>query len=339
MYNFITPPRPKEYRMSPRLHFEKKLLIKGHGLHRRISQVYSYRMNRNSSLERCSMKKVLLAGASGYLGSYIAKELHQRGIKIRAVARNAASLKKKNIPADQTIEAELTKPETIKGCCDQIDAVISTVGITRQKDGLTYMDVDYQANLNLLREAQKSGVEKFVYVSVFNGEHLQHLRICEAKEMFVEQLTKAGLDYCVVRPNGFFSDMTEFFKMAKKGRIYLFGGGRLKVNPIHGKDLAALCIDAVESEEQEIKVGGPETFTHNEIAAMAFEVLGKKPNVTYIPNWLRVAVLKLVRNFTRSQTYGPIEFFLTVTAMDMVAPKYGECTLKTYFTNLKNMDT
>jgi uncharacterized protein YbjT (DUF2867 family) len=43
--------------------------------------------------------------------------------------------------------------------------------------------------------------------------------------MFVEQLKKSGLDYCVVRPNGFFSDMTDFYKIARKGRVYLFGNG------------------------------------------------------------------------------------------------------------------
>ena len=85
--------------------------------------------------------------------------------------------------------------------------VISTVGITKQKDGLTYMDVDYQANLNLLEEAKKSGVKKFIYVSVLNGEKLKATKICYAKEKFVERLKNSGIEYCVVRPNGFYSDI------------------------------------------------------------------------------------------------------------------------------------
>ena len=66
--------------------------------------------------------------------------------------------------------------------------VISTVGITRQKDGFTYMDVDYRENANLLSEAKRSGVKKFIYVSVLNGEKLSNLKICEAKERFVTEL-------------------------------------------------------------------------------------------------------------------------------------------------------
>lgn len=284
------------------------------------------------------MKNVLLAGATGYLGSYIAKELHKGDFTIRAISRHTKHLKEKNIEVNEIVKAELTQPDSIKGCCNNIDIVISTIGITRQKDGLTYMDVDYQANMYLLREAQISGVKKFIYVSVLNGENLRHLKICDAKEMFVEQLKKSGMDYCIIRPNGFFSDMTEFYSMAKKGRVYLFGNGELKANPIHGEDLAAVCVDAMENSDQEIKVGGPETLTHNEIAEIAFEVIGIKPKITHIPDWVRAAILKMVRIFTGSKVYGPIEFFLTVMAIDMLAPEYGNYTLKEYFNSLRDMN-
>lgn len=82
------------------------------------------------------------------------------------------------------------------------------------------MDVDYQANLNLLNEARKRGDRKFIYVSALNGHKLKHLKIFEAKEKFVEELKFSGLAYSIIRPNGFFSDMKEFYDMAKKGAIY-----------------------------------------------------------------------------------------------------------------------
>ena len=282
------------------------------------------------------MKRILLAGSTGYLGRYIAKELQKRSCFFRAVARNPEKLKQNDIEANEVLKAELTDPNSISECCKGIDVVISTVGITRQKDGLTYMDVDYQANMNLLEEAKKSGVKKFIYVSVLNGEKLRHLKICDAKEMFVEQLKKSGLDYCIVRPNGFFSDMSEFFNMAKRGRVYLFGNGELRANPIHGEDLATVCVDAIDKSDKEVEIGGPETLTQNEIASIAFDILGNKPKTTHIPDWVRAAILKVVRLFTGSKVYGPVEFFLTVMAMDMLAPEYGKHTLKEYFTNLNN---
>ena len=284
------------------------------------------------------MNSILLAGATGYLGGHIAKELVKKSYPVRALARNSEKLKQKNIGLAEIIQAEITQPDSIKGCCKGVEVVISTVGITRQKDGLTYMDVDYQANMNLLQEAKRNGVKKFIYVSVLNGENLRHLKMCDAKELFVDQLIKSGLEYCIIRPNGFFSDMTEFYTMAKKGRAYIFGDGELKMNPIHGEDLAVVCAEAIDKPDLEIKVGGPETLTHNEIAALAFEALGTKPKIAHIPNWVRVTILKMVRLFSGSKVYGPIEFFMEVMAMDMVAPGYGRHTLGEYFTNLNHVN-
>jgi len=285
------------------------------------------------------MQNILLAGSTGYLGIYIARELQKNGYDFKAIARNPEKLKQKGITANEVIAVEVTQPDSIEGCCEGIDIVISTVGITRQKDGLTYMDVDYQANLNLLEEAKKQGVKKFIYISALNGEKLKHLKICAAKELFAEQLKNSGIDYCIIRPNGFFSDMSEFLHMAQKGKIYLFGDGELKTNPIHGKDLAAVCVNAIDSPEKEIVIGGPETLTQNEIAWLAFDILGEKPKVVYIPHWVRVAILKLVRLFTGSKVYGPIEFFMTVMAMDMVAPETGSHTLKEHFKSLLNAES
>ncbi|WP_419175255.1 SDR family oxidoreductase [Desulfosediminicola sp.] len=282
------------------------------------------------------MKKILLAGSTGYLGIYIAKELQQRSCFFRAIARSPEKLEQNDIKANELLKAELTDPESIRECCKGIDIVISTVGITKQKDGLTYMDVDYQANMNLLNEAKKNGVTKFIYVSVLNGEKLRNLKICDAKELFVEQLKQSGIDYCIVRPNGFFSDMSEFFNMAKRGRIYLFGNGELRANPIHGEDLAVVCVDAIDRPDKEIEIGGPETLTQHEIASIAFDILGIKPKITHIPDWVRITILNLVKLLTGSKSYGPVEFFMTVMAIDMLAPEYGKRTLKEYFLKLNN---
>lgn len=279
-------------------------------------------------------QKVLLAGATGYLGKYIAAELQKQKYPSRIVVRNENTVLRDNDSFEIRI-AEVTKPATLSGIMQDVDVVISTVGITRQKDGLTYMDVDYQANLNLLNEAKKSGLKKFIYVSALNADKLTHLKMCEAKEKFVQELKKSNLDYCVVRPNGFFSDMIEFLKMAQKGKAELFGKGNFKMNPIHGEDLAEICVVAIESEQKTIEVGGPELLTHNEIVQMAFETVGKKVKISYMPEPIRKMILWFARTFTSSKSYGPMEFFFTVLAMEMIAPQYGKHTLRKYFDEME----
>ena len=58
----------------------------------------------------------------------------------------------------------------------------------------------------------------------------------------------------MIRPTSFFSDMAEIFNMAVKGRVYIFGSGENKINPIHGADLAKMCVDAVDMDGEEISL-------------------------------------------------------------------------------------
>jgi uncharacterized protein YbjT (DUF2867 family) len=282
------------------------------------------------------MQKVLIAGATGYLGRYIVQEFKKQGFCVRALARNAARLESISEYIDETLIGEVTDSNSLPGICKDIDIVFSSIGITKQKDNLTYMDVDYQGNMNLLEEAKKEGISKFIYVSVFNADKMKNLKGIQAKVRFEEELKKSGVDYSIVYPNGFFSDMLEYLQMAKKGRGYVFGSGENRINPIHGEDLAEVCVKAAAGDEKEINVGGPDILTHNQILTIAFKSINKNVKISRIPIWIRNCLLTTLRIFTSVKTYGPIEFFMTVLAVDMVAPTYGKHHLKEFF--LENTD-
>jgi uncharacterized protein YbjT (DUF2867 family) len=169
---------------------------------------------------------------------------------------------------------------------------------------------------------------------VFNAVRLKHLEIVKAKQRFVEELKSSGLQYLIISPNGFFSDMTELFRMAQKGRVWLFGDGHYQANPIHGEDLARFCVSKMDQNNAEIEVGGPEVLTHQQMANLAFETLGKEAKIVYVPGWLRKFSLKALRKLLPVRVYGPLEFFMTVLAMNMVAPTFGHLTLRQYFEGL-----
>ncbi len=277
------------------------------------------------------MKKIVVAGATGYLGKYIVKELQFRGYDFSAIGRNVIRLLDMGLAASQITKAEVTQPESLEGTMQGADVVISTVGITRQKDGLTYMDVDYQANMNLLHEAKVAGVKQFIYVSAINGDKMRHLKIMEAKEQFVDALKIWGFDYTVIRPNGFFSDMKDFLEMAKRGRVYLFGNGEYKLNPIDGADLAQVVVDSIGNDQREIEVGGPDILTQNEIGQLALQAWKRPVKISHIPDWVRKVLIRSLRVLTSSKAYGPYEFFLTMMAQDNVAPRYGVHRLESFF--------
>ena len=280
-------------------------------------------------------KRVLVAGATGYLGGFVARELHARGHFVRAIARSPEKLEPIWGCLDEFAHAEVTRPETLETVCNDIDVVFSSVGITRQRDGLSFRDVDYQGNKNLLEAALRAGVKKFVYVSVFNGPGLRHLDIVEAHEDFVDELRASRIEHAVLRPTGYFSDLGEVFEMARRGRVWLIGSGKRRVNPIHGADLAAACADAIEEDAGgEIDIGGPETMTWEEVAARAFDVLKRPAKVTRVPEWLMWSAVRLVRLFSRHRGE-LLAFFTTMATTDVVAPATGGHTLEDHFRQLR----
>lgn len=278
--------------------------------------------------------RVLVAGATGYLGRHLIEALQACDADFKAQARSADKLKDLSLNDSQIQIAQVTDADSLKGCCDGVDIVISCVGITRQKEGLSYIDVDYQANLNLLEEAERAGVKKFVYVSAFRANVIKRVRLLEAKERFAYRLLASEyLAPCVIRPNGFFADIEEFYNMAQSGRVYLFGSGDVRLNPIHGADLAGFILASLPNDEKELDVGGPEILSATQIAEFAFQSQGKMARITYIPDWVRKLALSVIRRLPENRV-GPAEFFLSAMEVDAIAPCVGKYHLSDHFSQL-----
>lgn len=284
------------------------------------------------------VKKVLVAGATGYLGKFVGQAFKEQGYWVRALARNPEKLNVegpyfepalKNV-VDDVFMGEVTNPDTLRGLCDDIDIVFSSVGITRQKDRVSFQDVDYKGNRNLLDTARAASVEKFLFVSVFHAELFKHIDMIKAREKFADELMESGMDYTIIRPTGYFSDMTEVLNMAKTGRVYLLGTGKYQMNPIHGADLAKVCVEAVERREHEIPIGGPKVYTHEEIAEAACAALNKRLKITRIPPGAINTVSKIIYPFNK-RIYSLLTFAGTAMQMDHIAPATGTHRLESYY--------
>ncbi len=277
-------------------------------------------------------QNVFIAGASGYLGRFLCQEYQRRGWHVTALVRKSTD--PHGIGADQLVTAEATWPEALSGTMQGADLVISALGITRQSDGVGYWDVDYQANVNLLNEALRSGVDHFAYVHVLNADRMSHVPMVAAKSAFVRKLQSAAIGSTVIAPSGYFSDMGDFLNMARKGRVWLFGAGQQRINPIHGADLAQALATAVGENQRWLDVGGPQTFTHQELAELAFACLGQQPRISFLPDFTRRAALFVVPKIMPRPIAGPMSFFLTAMGMNMVGTSKGTHLLKDHFEGL-----
>jgi uncharacterized protein YbjT (DUF2867 family) len=284
------------------------------------------------------MKKVLVAGSTGYIGRYVVQEFKNRGYWVRVLLRNSAKIKQPGAHlepaldhlADEFFIADATSAENLQGVCDGVDMVFSSLGMTRPDFVHSSFDVDYKANLNILHEAKKAKVGKFIYISVFNADKMMEIENIQAHEKFVDELRVSGLDYAIVRPTGYFSDMAQFLNMARNGIMLSLGDGERRSNPIHGADLATVCVDAAEGSARETDAGGPEIFTYREVAEMAADVVSKQPLTISLPVWFAEGITAVTGLINRD-IHDIALFATTVSKNDTVAPQYGTHKLREFF--------
>ncbi|UOQ49777.1 SDR family oxidoreductase [Gracilibacillus caseinilyticus] len=283
------------------------------------------------------MERVLVAGATGYLGRYVVKALKQKGYYVKVLVRSQDKLNQEggfSSPSiyefvDDIAIGDVTRSQSIKDVCLDVDFVFSSVGITNQKSNLTFMDVDFNGNLNLLREAERSKIRRFMYINVHGADECSSTLI-KAKQRFVNELKHSSIHHIIINPTGYYSDMTELLTMARKGKVFLFGNGLNKMNPIHGADLANVCVSAFSKENSILEVGGPHVYTYHEMAELALKVVNKKEKITTIPEWLVKISLPLLRIINKKQ-YNLFLFFFYMMTHDVVAKSSGNVDLKSYY--------
>lgn len=278
--------------------------------------------------------KVFVAGASGRLGSEVIGELKKCGYQTRALVRDAKRLGGRAFYADEVFAGDARDEAALVGSCDGVDVVISAMGASlqlgRTRDQATYRDIDYQANLNLLEEAKRAGVRKFIYVSIHGAEKLRGVAYVDAHEDFVAALRASGIAYTVVRPTGFFYMFEELFEMAERGRILLIDEGLARTNPIHEQDVARVCVSSIQHGVQEVSIGGPEVFTRQMIARLVCSALGRKPKFKRVPAWLVRSLSLPLRLFDR-RLYELLDFGVAVSTVNAVARPVGRHSLIEYF--------
>lgn len=279
-------------------------------------------------------QRIVIAGATGYLGRRLAAVYRERGWRVNALVRSGAKARAAGIPAVDAIAVDLRNDAALLEVMRDADAVVSALGLTRQRTKLTYHAVDYGLNLRLLKAALLGGVPKFGYVHVLNGENMPNSALARAKCKFVQKLEAAAIEHVVIAPTGYFSDMEDVLTMARRGSAWLIGDGTARMNPIDGTDLAAAIFDAVAAGTPRLNVGGPDILTQEEIALMAFEALGRPPRIRRIPRGVAGFAVGAMKLLGPQRMWGPAEFFLEASGMDMVGEKKGSRTLAAHFKRL-----
>jgi uncharacterized protein YbjT (DUF2867 family) len=268
---------------------------------------------------------VLVAGATGYLGGYVCRALSEAGYRVKALTRDRGRLEPVLPYVDEVFVGQATDDATLNSLCQNVDVVFSSIGIHGSiSRKITVWDVDYGANMNILRRAQASGVRQFIFISVLNAEVMRKtIQVAEARERVGDAVRTSGMTWTLLRPTGFFNDLEGFFNMINgKGRAWLIGKGNAMSNPIHGADLAEIVVQTIGDphwHNAAFGVGGPDICSMREIAEMVFESIGKPVKISTLPPGLMGLLASIIQPF-----HTPGADFLRFFTYEMINDGIGE---------------
>ena len=145
------------------------------------------------------MHNILVAGAHGAIGKKVVDLLatSQYFTPVAMVRKPAyqEDFKSQNI---KVVLADRT--QNVAHAFDKIDKVIFAAG----SGGKEVIAVDQEGAINLMKEAKKAGVNKFVMLSSMGAENPDQAdelkEYLEAKHKADEFLKQSGLNYTIVRP-------------------------------------------------------------------------------------------------------------------------------------------
>lgn len=234
---------------------------------------------------------ILVAGATGLLGSEIVKRLLSRGREVRALARHSSDQVK--VDALESAGAEIARgdlqdQDSLRTACAGARVVISTVSmITTGREADSFAATDAAGTKQLVDAARAEGAEQFVFVS-FDTRRSPDAPITAAKRDVEEYLKRSGLTYTILHPSLFMESWLGpmLFANPAAGTATVYGDGTHKLHYVAVADvaeLAAQCVDNPAAHNAVIPFGGPEPISQRDAVKLFEEEFGKPFTVTEIP--------------------------------------------------------
>ena len=218
-------------------------------------------------------KKVLVTGATGFIGSLLAERLHlHEGADVRAMVHNwpkAAYISRFDV---ELIKADITNYEDVDKAVEGCEYVFHCVGL----GGPQAMKINAEGTENVVKACIKHKVKRVIYLSsvvvhgdkiidgmtadapfVSYGDTYADAKI-EAEKRFWKLTKEANLEASVIRPTYVWGPMSEWFtveiiKQMKEKRFYWVDNGSGSCNAVYVEnviDLALVCGQATKAVDE-----------------------------------------------------------------------------------------
>ncbi len=257
--------------------------------------------------------RILLTGASGFLGSHIAEQLDQQGVEVRALVRPTSDTRfLESLEHVTLVSGSMSDKGSLLAATEGVEGIIHAAGLVKAREPADFHRTNAEGTANLLHAAKQnaSGIERFVLVSslavmgpskdglpVPSGAAPNPVTHYGRSKLAAEQAAQAeagSLPITIIRPPLIYGprdrEVLPFFKSVSVGVLPLTGSPSSLLSAVFAADCAAACIRALEANVPSgsaffVEDGRLETL--GGLIAHIENALGRRA-------WLRVPVPRLL---------------------------------------------
>lgn len=259
--------------------------------------------------------KILITGASGFIGSHLVELLLEEGIPLNSLSllipknESLKNLPKKNF---EIIYGDIRNKEDVKKAMKGVSIIYHLAALTidggKYYSWNQYHQVNVLGTQNLLDECRGKKIKKFIFFSsiavyglpawVGNIENWNEKRVKNPQEIYgeskldaenriIEAYEKWKIPYAIIRPTSVYGprdkrNLAELYKAIKKNLFFFIGDGRNKMDYVYVKDVAkaAYLAQLSKNKSGEYIIGGGTPITLQKIVLYVAESLHKPiPNI------------------------------------------------------------
>ncbi len=247
--------------------------------------------------------KLLVTGASGFVGSHVARSASRRGDRVRCLVRPTSDLSLLEGVEAERAAGDLLDAASLAAAVRGVDAVVHCAAITSEAapDFALSLRTNVTGTQHLVDACTAAGVPRFVLVSTQSATEDNSGAYGRTKLQAERIVAASRLDWTILRPSTVYGPGARGL-FAKIGRyvtvlpcVPVIGGGRQRFRPIHVDDLVAAILRSVESIDargQRYDLGGRDGVTFAQFIDGVGEVVGKRRMKIPIPTGICIGIAR-----------------------------------------------